>query len=67
MFEVEQAHISDANALMPAINNIKERNIAPDVLLADTTYGGDKNVQKAKAEGVEVVSPTTGKENSENI
>ncbi len=65
--EVEQAHISDANALMPAIDDTKERNIAPDVLLADTTYGGDENVQKAKAEGVEVVSPATGKENSENI
>ena len=65
--EVEQAHISDANALMPAIDDTKERNIAPDVLLADTTYGGDENVQKAKAEGVEVVSPATGKESSENI
>jgi len=65
--EVEQAHISDANALMPAINDTKERNIGPVVLIADTTYGGDENVQKAKAEGVEVVSPATGKENSENI
>ena len=65
--EVEQAHISDANALMPAIDDTKERNIGPDVLLADTTYGGDENVQKAKARGVEVVSPATGKENSENF
>jgi len=65
--EVEQAHVSDANALIPAIDDTKERNIAPDVLLADTTYGSDENVQKAKAKGVEVVSPATGKENSENI
>ena len=36
-------------------------------MLADTTYGGDENVQNAKAKGVEVVSPATGKENPENI
>lgn len=65
--EVEQAHKSDANALMPAIEDTKERGIAPDVLLADTTYGGDENVQKAEAEGVEVVSPATGKESSKDI
>ena len=65
--EVEQAHKSDANALMPAIEDTKERGIAPDVLLADTAYGGDENVQRAEAEGVEVVSPATGKESSKNI
>lgn len=65
--EVEQAHKSDANALIPAIEDTKERGIAPDILLADTTYGSDENVQKAEAEGVELVSPVAGKESSKDI
>lgn len=61
--EVEPAHNSDAHALMPAIKETKERGIAPKELLADSLYGGDDNVEQALLEGVEVVSPTMGKEN----
>ena len=55
--DVEPAHESDANALIPAIESSKERGLAPDKLLADTLYGGDKNCQAAKELGVEVISP----------
>jgi len=58
--EVEPAHESDANALIPAIESSKERGLAPEELLADTLYGSDDNCQKAKKFGVEVVSPAKG-------
>lgn len=58
---VEPAYASDANALLPAIESSKESNMAPDELLADSLYGGDKNCQKAKNDhGVEVMSPVMG-------
>ena len=65
--EVEPAHESDANALIPAIESSKERGLDPEEVLADTLYGSDENSQKAEKLGVEVVSPaksTKGKEES---
>jgi hypothetical protein len=58
--QVEPAHYSDANALIPAIESSKERGLAPEELLADTLYGSDENCQKAEKLGVEVVSPAKG-------
>ncbi len=58
--KVEAAHESDANALLPAIEEAAKRELAPQELLADTLYGSDDNVEKAKELGVEVVSPTMG-------
>lgn len=57
---VEAAHESDAQALLPAIVNAAARGLSPSELLADSLYGGDENVEKAKEQGVEVVSPTMG-------
>jgi len=58
--DVEPAHESDANALIPAIESSKERGLAPEELLADSLYGSDENVQKAAQLGVEVISPAMG-------
>ena len=58
--QVEPAHESDANALIPAIESSKERGLAPEELLADTPYGSDENCQEAEKLGVEVVSPAKG-------
>lgn len=58
--KVEAAHESDSNALLPAIEDATKRELAPEQLLADSAYGGDDNVVKAKELGVEVVSPTMG-------
>ncbi|MCK5915895.1 MAG: transposase, partial [Deltaproteobacteria bacterium] len=57
---VEAAHESDANALLPAIEDTKKRNMAPTELLADTLYGSDENIETAKEMGVEVVAPAMG-------
>lgn len=60
--QVERAHESDANALIPALESTKERNVAPKEVLADTLYGGDENCQKAKQMDVELVAPTSGRQ-----
>jgi len=58
--KVEAAHESDANALLPAIEDAAKRELAPQELLADSLYGSDDNVEKAKELGVVVISPTMG-------
>jgi uncharacterized GH25 family protein len=39
--EIERAHESDANALIPAIESAQKRDLGPEQLLADTLYGSD--------------------------
>jgi len=65
--EVEPAHESDANALIPAIESSKERGLAPEKLLADTLYGSDENCQEAEKLGVEIISPAKGNKEEGNI
>jgi hypothetical protein len=57
---VEPAHRSDAHALIPLIEAVSRRDLGPDEVLADSSYGSDDNCEKAKALGVEVVSPVMG-------
>lgn len=55
---VESADQHDANALLPAIEDLQERDMAPDELLADSLYGSDTNCEQAKKEhGVSVIAP----------
>ncbi|MBK5101836.1 MAG: transposase, partial [Desulfobacteraceae bacterium] len=65
--QVEPAHISDANALIPAIESSEERGLAPEELLADTLYGSDENCQKAEKLGVEVVSPAKSTKEKDDV
>lgn len=58
--EVEPAHHSDANALIPAIESTEEQDLKPKELTGDSLYGSDDNSQKAKEHGVELISPTMG-------
>ena len=58
--EVEPAHHSDANALMPAVESAEQRDLLPEELLADALYGSDENCEKAKEHGVELIAPTMG-------
>ena len=46
--EVESADKHDANALLPALKNTDKRDMSPKELLADSLYGSDDNLQKAK-------------------
>jgi len=65
--EVEPAHVSDAHALIPALESAKERGLAPEEVLADSLYGSDENGEKAKEMGVEIISPTMGTPNGEAL
>jgi hypothetical protein len=58
---VEPAHKSDTDALIPLIEATQKRGLGPKKALVDAAYGSDENCQKAKALGVEVVSPVMGK------
>ena len=65
--EVEPAHKSDANAVVPAIESVKDRNLSPDELLVDSLYGSDENCEMAKEQSVELISPIMGAPKSEGI
>ncbi len=58
--KVEAANESDANALLPAIEDAAKRDLAPTELLADTLYGSDDNVEKAKELEITVIAPVMG-------
>jgi hypothetical protein len=60
--QVEKACQSDAQALLPAIEDTLEKDLAPEQLQADSLYGSDENCQEAEQMGVEVISPTMGSE-----
>ena len=65
--EVEPAHVSDAHALIPALESAKERDLAPEEVLADSLYGSDENGEKAKEMGVEIISPAMGTPKEETL
>jgi len=58
---IEPAHIHDAHALIPAIEQTKKNELGAERVLADAAYGSDENCQDAADQGVEVISPTLGK------
>jgi hypothetical protein len=62
--KVEAANESDAYALLPAIEDAQKRDLAPNELLADTLYGSDDNVEKAKQLGTVVIAPVMGAKES---
>jgi hypothetical protein len=65
--EVEPAHISDAHALIPALESSKERGLAPEEVLADSLYGSDENGEAAKEMGIEIISPAMGTPKEETL
>ncbi len=65
--EVEPAHVSDAHALIPALESANERGLAPEEVLADSLYGSDENGEKAKEMGVEIISPAMGTPKGETL
>jgi hypothetical protein len=60
--KVEKACQSDTKALLPAIEETREKDLAPETLQADSLYGSDENIREAEKLGVEVVSPALGAE-----
>lgn len=64
---VEGAHESDHNALLPYLENVKERGLEPKEVFADTAYSSGKNLVEAALEGVELMSPTPGKVDPDDL
>jgi hypothetical protein len=58
--EVTPSCKSDERATVPTIEALAERDIQPDELVADTSYGSAKNCVAAERLGTEVVSPVGG-------
>jgi hypothetical protein len=58
--KTESAAISDSHALLPAIDSLEEKDAKPEVMLADSTYGGQKNVEDSLNKGVRVFSQVPG-------
>jgi hypothetical protein len=65
--KVESADRHDSNALMPAIDEMEERGVKPEEMLADAAYGGDDNVRAAEDKGVSVVSPVIGRKSDKDF
>jgi len=55
---VESADCHDAGSLLPALENLKQRNMCPKQMLADSLYGRDANCEEALHEhGVTMIAP----------
>jgi hypothetical protein len=59
---VESAAAHDANAVAPILEGLTDRGIKPKELTADTSYGGDENYVFALSNGVDLISPVSGRE-----
>ena len=57
----QTAVISDATSLEPVLDQLAEKGLLPEEMLADTSYGSDENVVTAAGRGVDLVSPVPGK------
>jgi len=55
--EAEPAHLSDAGALLPAIESTQKRGLKPEQILADSLYGSDENVIHAQEKAIELIAP----------
>jgi hypothetical protein len=57
----QTASANDADAPGEVCEDLKQNALLPGEMVADTAYGSDENVQARAAEGVELVSPVSGK------
>ncbi|WP_339134482.1 MAG: transposase [Candidatus Electrothrix sp. GW3-4] len=56
--DVQAAHESDADALIPYLEAAEQRGVKPEEISADTLYGSDDNHEAAKQKGVDLIAPT---------
>ena len=58
--EVTDACASDAQATVPTLEALAGRDLQPEELVADTTYGSGDNAVEAERRGTELISPVSG-------
>lgn len=56
----ERAHEQDSDAVEPVIEDLEEKGLLPDELIADTHYGSDDNVQHCADKKINLISPVSG-------
>lgn len=56
--DVHKMTRSDTRALKPALDEVEERGIKPDLVVADTLYGTDANRADTSRRGVKLIAPT---------
>jgi len=54
---VNGAHESDTHATVPVIEALDKAGMKPEVIIADTAYGGGENIVEAAKRDVELVAP----------
>jgi hypothetical protein len=57
---LQPANEGDQKALVPLLEETKARGCGPETAVADTQYGGAENLLAAAERGVELLSPTPG-------
>ena len=65
--DVEPAHCHDSKAVEPALKDTEERDVLPEELEVDTSYGSQENVKNAKERNVELIAPIPGKKPQHNL
>jgi hypothetical protein len=53
----------DSQAMKPALDEVEDRDVKPETLLADTPYGARANREDASGRGVEIVAPSQPPQN----
>lgn len=56
----QSAGDQDSQALASVIEQLRGNQVTPEELAADTAYGSDENYQRAKDEGIKLISPVPG-------
>jgi hypothetical protein len=59
LVKVEPANEPDSAALIPAVDELENRGLKPEVIMGDTAYGGDANSTYAASKGVELLAPVS--------
>jgi len=65
--DVTPANVNDSEALEVALEKTEEKGMMPEEVLADASYGGDDNVERARKKGVDLISPVKGREEKRRV
>jgi hypothetical protein len=57
---LERSCESDADRVVPTVEALEARGIAPETLLADTTFGSQANYEACAVRGIELIAPWPG-------
>ena len=57
---LERACESDADRVLPTVEALTARGIAPETLLADTAFGSQANYEACAVRGIELIAPIPG-------